>query len=519
MSAFLHKVVKNSIWTGIGAAGSAVLNILFAGLTVRWLGVSDAGFVLAITALTAMTAGIAGLGFGAAGIRFLSEAQANEDHKAIRRIIGTLVTVSVSFGAIVLSVLLLAAPQLIAWTKYQGDPHMARAFCALVGLTVTMKQLSGCMITVLEAYQRFDFLTKRNLSFDLASGVLGIFVLRAYPTIITSGLITAGLAVINFVVLAQMAMKLTGFLPAPGWHRATFSGLWRLGRWSYLTSLGTMLLGQTDRVLITSMFGASVLPFYTMGKRGFEIGHQILAGQAGYLFPMLCAEGESKAALMERIEPKIRWFISVVSIWIYSVMILLGPAALDLIVGRSFGTHITLYIFIFSLVGILQAQSIVPWNFAYATDRVRLATFYQLFSIVGILPPMYLLGHYFGFSGAVWGQLGLITAVIFFYGAFWKDVKLSTLPWRILSPMLTPLFFYILAVVIWLYTKSGVGIVERLAIGILYSLLFFPIVVRIEKLLFPSSDAPATLRRAAERVTRKMPFPVPAMTMIFGKAA
>lgn len=98
MSAFFDKVVKNSIWTGIGSAGSAVLNLLFAGLTVRWLGIGDAGFVLAVTALTAMTAGIAGLGFGVAAIRYLSEAQAKKDERAVREVIGTCVTVSSSLA-------------------------------------------------------------------------------------------------------------------------------------------------------------------------------------------------------------------------------------------------------------------------------------------------------------------------------------------------------------------------------------------------------------------------------------
>ncbi len=519
MSAFFDKVVKNSIWTGIGSAGSAVLNLLFAGLTVRWLGIGDAGFVLAVTALTAMTAGIAGLGFGVAAIRYLSEAQAKKDERAVREVIGTCVTVSSSFGGLILAFLLLGSPWIIQWTKYGGDHAVARIFCGLMGLTVVLRQLSGVMMTVLEAYQRFDFLTKRNLLFDLLNGILGILLLRAFPTVLTAGLITAGMAVANFAVLAQMVRRLTGFIPFPGWDGLTFRKLWRLGRWTYLTSLGTMLLGQSDRVLVTSMFGAAVLPLYTMGKRGYELVHLILTGQAGYLFPMLCAEADTKTALMERIEPKIRWFLSVVSIWLYSTMILVGPAVLDLIVGKHFGTRISVYILIFSLVGILQAQSIVPWNFAYATDRVRLPTLYNFLCTLGILPPMFFLGRWFGFTGAVSGQLGLFLPLAFFYAAFWKGIPLASVPWRILSPMLAPLFFYAAAILLWVYeARAGSGIVERLFIGAAFGALFLPMVVRLERALFPGSDAPATLRRAAERVTQRFPVPTPAITMIFGPA-
>ncbi len=515
MSAFFHRVVKNSIWTGVGSAGSALLNVLFAGLTVRWLGLGDAGFVLAMTTLTSMTAGIAGLGFGAAGIRYLAEAQARKDDAAIRRIVGTLVGVSITFGLLILVILLLGAPWLIRWAKYAGDPNTARLFCGLIGLAVALRHLSGCMMTILEAYQRYDFLTTRNLAFDLASGLLGIFVLRAWPTILTSGMITASLAIVNFTVLARLVARQIGFLPIPAWNGTTFFSLWRLGRWTYLTSIGTMLLDQMDRVLMTSLFGSAALPLYTMGKRGYEISHQILVGQAAYLFPMLCGEGDAKIALMDRIEPKIRWFISVLSIWLYSTMILLGPPVLDLLVGKHFGTRISLYILIFSFVGIIHAQSIVPWNFAYALDRVRLVTLFQVGSSLGVLIPMYFLGRLFGFTGAICGQFGIAISVVLFYAALWKNVALRDAPLRIFQPMMAPLAFYVIALLAWLYV--GPGLAVRLACGAACGVLFLPLVVRLERLLFPASEAPATLRRAAERVTRG--FPSPAMTMIFGRAA
>ena len=401
-----------------------------------------------------------------------------------------------------------------------GDHSTAVMYCRLAGVAVFFRQLTVCLGHFLESYQRFDVLATCNFAFGLAQGIFGMVFLSVFPSLMTSGLLTLASAAINFVVLWFLVRRIAGHGPRPRYDRQIFVQLWQFGRWSYLSSLATLLFSQMDRILITSFFGGAFLPLYTMGRRSYDLGHELLARQTAHLFPMLSAEADQKTEVIERIEPRVRWFISLVSVWFYSSVVLIGPALFDMLAGQNFGTRAAPYIVIFSIVGLVHAQAIVPWHFCFATDRVGLTCAFQLMCSLGILPAMYILGKLFGFTGAVCGQLFIALPVLWFNWKFWKSRRTQDKVSMFFEPMFTPLLLYGAALALWLniYTTHTPAWVALLSGG-MFALAYLPVAIRMENVFSPANTTSSTLMRAVEKLSAKFPIPEFALSLIFGKTA
>src|SRR5690606_32818607 len=73
-SRFLRKALSNTVWSSLSSVTNAVLSLLVAGLTIRWLGLEEAGFVLFLQAIIGANRSVFSLGMNAGCLRFVSEA-------------------------------------------------------------------------------------------------------------------------------------------------------------------------------------------------------------------------------------------------------------------------------------------------------------------------------------------------------------------------------------------------------------------------------------------------------------
>jgi O-antigen/teichoic acid export membrane protein len=333
----LKKALQNTFWTGTGAFFNLVLSIAFAGLTIRWLGLQDAGFALLVQAVTGMNSAVTSLGFYTAGVRYISEAEGRGDRDEGRRVVETMLACAFVLNVLVAGLVFFMAPLLARWSSYTGDMDLVRTY---VGLTAAASVLQGISVSLkspLEAMQRYDILTKRDMILGLGYGVLCLTLLRFFPSLVTLGVMQLAFAAASVAVFGTCFTRIFGYLPRPLINWAMTRKLWAFGRWSYVNGLGTMLIDNADRILVSGFFSAAALPLYSMGKRGFAIGHGLIAGQSVYLFPMFSSLTEDKREKAIAVEPKIRWFVTALSVGFYSAMILAGPPLLNLLVGNDFG--------------------------------------------------------------------------------------------------------------------------------------------------------------------------------------
>ncbi|MFM7906311.1 MAG: oligosaccharide flippase family protein, partial [Microcystis sp.] len=313
MSNLLAKAINNSTWTAIGSVMTAILGFLFAGLTIRWLGEAEAGFAIAIATIVGINNTFSGLGLGAAATRLISRAHEEKNYQEIQKIAGVCFTTSLAFGLFGFCIFAFGSAWIVQWSKYEGNADIARWYCILLGLAFLLQQITGYFNIFLTSLQRFDWQTKLNTTFMLANGILGITFLKAFPNILTLGIISLTLSLLNCLCTGFIVTKILGFLTTPSWHQAMFIELWSFGKWVYMTQIKAIFFDGVDKIFLTSVFGSYSLPFYTFAQRIYLTVHQMLVGQSSYLFPMLSAQGDKLEVVAEQIEDRLRWFIGLIA--------------------------------------------------------------------------------------------------------------------------------------------------------------------------------------------------------------
>jgi len=497
LSNLLAKAVNNSKWTAIGSLMTAILGFLFAGLTIRWLGEAEAGFAIAIATIVGINNTFSGLGLGAAATRLISRAYEENNLGEIQKIAGVCLTTSLAFGLFGFGIFAFGSAWIVQWSKYEGNADIGRWYCILLGLAFLLQQITGYFNIFLTALQRFDWQTKLNTTFMLANGILGITFLKAFPSILTLGIISLTLSLLNCVCTGFIVTKILGFLTRPAWHQAMFIELWSFGKWVYMTQIKVIFFDGVDKIFLTSVFGSSSLPFYTFAQRIYITVHQMLVGQSSYLFPMLSAQGDKLEVVAEQIEDRLRWFIGLIAGFVYSGLIIAGPALLTIMVNAGFSSKASFQLFIFCWVGYIHAQAIVTFFFNLSKGNAKQNWVYVMITGIGYFPFFVFFSLNFGFKYAVIGQLMMILGVIYLLRHAHSNMNWLTFSKWTIKPLISSIILMIVATFIHLATNSikATLIAQFTSLMIFYfsGILF---VYYLENKCFGSTGRTKTLNRA-----------------------
>lgn len=432
------------------SVANALMSLLVAGLTIRWLGLDEAGFVLFLQAIVGANKSVFSLGMAGGCLRFVSESHGQGRHDESRRLINTIL----SFNVISKGLLALGIAAMIPWfievSDYQGNRESALIFGQLAMLGMFMTGFTSTCQSGLEAAQQFRFVSLAGTGFRILSNGSKVALLSISPSLITLGAIEVGMALLSVGIFGTKFVRIFRFIPRlqPEW--GVFRMVWRFSRWAYLQSLSFTVLGNLDRVIIGAFFSASVLPFYSMAKRGYLIGHEVIAGLASFFFPMLSSAGEAKHEIIERIEPRVRWILTGIGIVFYGGMILVGPTLLNWIVRPDFGTQIAPLIMIFGCVGVISLQTIMPYHVSMATDRPWLTTLCQYCNTGLTFGIMLIFAWQGSLTGVVAAHLcDVFSVVLYYYLVRRENRRPATLAYQIISPIATSLAAWMVIMGVW----------------------------------------------------------------------
>ena len=448
MSNLLSKAVKNSSWTAIGSLMTAILGFVFSGLTIRWLGESEAGFAIAVTTIIGINNTFSGFGLGTAATRLISRAYEENSTQEIKRIAGVCLSTSLVFGLLGLSIFTLGSNWIVKWSQYEGQASTGYLYCFLLGLAFLFQQITSYFNIFLVSFQRFDLQTKLNTTFMLANGILGITLLKYIPNILTLGFIQLILSIINCLITGFVVTKLLGFISIPSWNQSKFLELWSFGKWVYLTQVSGIIVDGMDKIFLIAVFGSSSIVLYTFPQRIYQTVHGMLIGQASYLFPMLSAQGDQLDKVAEQIEERIRWIVGLLAGLIYSILIIIGPVVLTIMVSKSFSSKASFQFFIFCWMGYIQAHTILPFFWGLSKGDAKGNWIYQMISVFSILPLIILFALVAGFKYAVLGQLGILIGTIYLARRLKPTITWKSFYKWFLKPLYSSLLLMLLATII-----------------------------------------------------------------------
>ncbi|MDA8085696.1 MAG: oligosaccharide flippase family protein, partial [Nitrospiraceae bacterium] len=366
----LRKAVRNSTASSIGAMAGFAAALLFAGFRIRMLGVERAGYLMLLDGITSMTAAVGGFGLGTAAIRKMAVFEGRRELSGIRATLGVVLFAGIAVGVAVAALATLAFPWIFKWSR-MGAAFRADAFgaTALAGLSFLARQVYASYETVLPAMQRYDLIALVNSLFSFLTSGLGFLTVLFYPAMTPLALLVFSLSVIRALCSMALVRYLTGMAVLPKLDLAELVSMGAFGGWVYAGSFSSLLTGAADRMALTTLLGSRSLPYYVIGQNVVKRVHALIAGQSDFLFPMLAGAGEHTAAVVKRVQDRLRWFVTFVSAVLYGGLALMAYPLLYKLVGPGFARLALLPFVLACFQGFLWSIDIVPYQVSWAEGR------------------------------------------------------------------------------------------------------------------------------------------------------
>lgn len=454
----LKKVVRNSFYSSGGTFFAFLLAIVFAGYRIRILGVERAGFLMLLETLVASTATMGCLGISEAGMRRMAIHFGRNETGGVRKTLAAMLVVNLIIGLIVLLAIPLFFDMIFRWSRlnpaYYED---ARWAALLASLAFALRQAHDSYRQVFPALQRFDITAYQRTAFGLLSGGLGLLVLTFFPTMTAASLLLAGLALLNLVVNMHLTRTLLGRQVWPAWSRSEMREMLRFSIWTYWGNLSKLLKNGLDKIILTSLMGSAVLPFYVIGQRIIMQVHTLLAGQSEFIFPMFSVQRERHGDVIVRIEDRLRWVMALVSAILYGGMIVYAKPLLAHLISADFAAASITPFLLACLQGFFLAQSITVYRLSWAEGRALPNAVYEFANGILVFSTSLLLAPSMGIMGVSLSQLWLsVTTLGLIYWVLRAGDRYS------LAALFRPFASPVLLIAIWF---SGAELVRHLLPG------------------------------------------------------
>lgn len=407
-------MLKNGFYNVVGAVIRTGLTLLTIPLLIRLIGVEEYGlWVLVSTAIGIV--GLAEAGLSVSTTVFLSRDLASDNTDGVSQ------TLTVTFSAMLLLAtmagiaLWIGAALLVDtfFSKLEPAQHIvAVQALQLGGLVVWARLLQQVLVGIEQAYQRYGVLNLIN-TLQVGLSTLGMLVVawlggRAVEMMTWQAAISVGILIVRswvgWLSISRVKLRLI-------WDNTKALTIVRYSLMTWLTTLGSALFGQCDRLIVGAILGTKVLGVYAAIT---SITGQINIFSALPIQPLLPAITKltsAKECNKKHINEVVRRAVTVnvgTALGIGAILLLLSPFILSEFLSISedaqYLTAFQIAIFIYSFYSL----NVAAYYFLYGIGKVHLNTFVVLLS--GVISSIMILvfAKLSGLLGAIVGNSGYL---------------------------------------------------------------------------------------------------------------
>lgn len=457
-SPVLRQAVSHSAYSAVGTFSVFVVNFLFAGLTIRFLGNEQAGFFIVLSSLFALSQAAGGLGLTIPATKRTAELYAVGDYAAVRRVAGMVLLVNSAIGAVVVLACAAFFSQIFAWSRL---PPMLRADAFLATLLMAgaflADQAGGALRMLYASCQRQDLRNYTLSAVGLGGGLLKIAWLAWYPTMPAAAGAAFAVSVGWFLLDFWLVRRLLGAAVSPAWCMGEIRPMVRFSAWELFSAVGVSLGTTVDRFVLTTYLGAGSLPYYAIAQRFFQLIHTALAQQFSFVFPLLAASKESVQRSIDAIEDRLRWFMATLGALLYAGVFIVGPAIVARLIGQEFADEARWPIYLATVQGLAVSFAIANYLLHYSVGNAAANALYNFGTNVVVVILGLILIPRFDYIGASLAQLAVLPGVIIFLFRSKRILHVNR-PWAVyVSAYLSPILLFLIATSVgrWLELQLG----------------------------------------------------------------
>jgi O-antigen/teichoic acid export membrane protein len=354
----LKLAVKNSFYGMLGQLVVAVLGLVFAGMTIKYLGVERAGFFILISSMLGVVQMAGGGVFHAPAVQKiakLSSQKKNNFHEIIRTVISANILVGLPF---VLAVIFIF-PTLFSWSQldeiYRYNSQIVVLFVAVAFI---LNQYSSGLTAVYEGLQRFNIVAILKIIFGVFGNLAKLITLIYFSDMISLAFVIFSVSFVRLLIDILLVYKLTGVGVFPGWSWDALKPLLKFGFWNWLTNTGNVIFINVTGIILTKNLGSAALAYVSLPQTIIlQLGGLIISS-VYFIFPAFAGEGKLINEKIKSIEDRVRWFISLITFTVYTGLFLAGTQLLTHLVDSSYAELALMPLLLFCIYGIIWAQEI-----------------------------------------------------------------------------------------------------------------------------------------------------------------
>jgi len=409
----LQRAIKNGVFSVLTQVITLVLGLLFAGMTIRYLGTARAGFFVTAGMILGWfdVAGVGG--FRGAAVQRLAVLSAACDWSTSRAVLGTVLFASLGVALPLALASVAAFPYLFSWSRLDASYRDDAWWVVVLGAVgFVVDQGAATLRGVYGAHQRFDLVAYTSFAFGLFGNLARLFVLVCYQTMASVALVNIAVSIVWLATDGLLTRQLLGGWVLPVWRKAELRPLARFGLWAWSGDTMSAIANNAGNLVINYFLGSAPLPYITLPQRIAGQVHVFFASCSYFLFPTLAAQGEKSGSAIARVEDRMRWFVAAGGWPVYVALILAGSTLLTLMAGADFARHAYLPLVMFCVVYAVNAQNIIYTFSTYAVGRIHASVVAETSASVLTVLSNLILIPWLGYMGVCWAALWKIPAVL-----------------------------------------------------------------------------------------------------------
>jgi O-antigen/teichoic acid export membrane protein len=432
---------RNVVANASGSGLSAALNLVLIPIALRQLGLEAYG-VIAFLASTQVLLSLFDLGLSPALTWAIAGlGGSGKSDAAIKAIWSPYVAIGVLLGT---SLFVLAPFVAGRWLQLAAlsiaDATMA---LQLGAIAVAMRWPVSLLSAALAGLQRFDALNVAKALHAALSFVGAVVVLYVSPGIVPFAVWLVASALIEVLAYRVALQRMLPHLPMwPLGPTTAAKGLWRYARGVAVVAALSLVLTQSDRLVI-----AKISPTSDLGR--YSVAYTLLFGLS--LIPLVVSSayyprlaGHYKAGQLRELVDRYR-DASQVLIYLYAlpfgVCAVFGSYVLDIFARSATSDMTTVVLALLAIGFLMNTTTAMAYVAALATANTRLPVLVNAFNVVWYLPVVVVAALSFGIVGvaAAWALLNASYLLTLVPAVHRRVLREPVLPWLTRSFLPFPL--------------------------------------------------------------------------------
>jgi O-antigen/teichoic acid export membrane protein len=429
-------VKKNVIANYVGQGWTALMGLIFVPQYIRYLGMESYGLI-GVFALLQSWLSLLNLGLTPTLTREMARFTAGaHTPQSIRDLFHSLSLVVWALALLIAGGLWLAADWLAAsWLHADRLPlaTVAQAI-SVMGIVIALKFMEGLYQGAIIGLQRQVWLNAASAMLATLRGVGAIAVLRFVAPTLGAFFIWQG--IVSLVTVASYLVALRRWLPAAPapvrYSSAALSGVKGFAGGMLLTSLLSILLLSTDKLLLTRMLSLEAFGQYSLAASVAAVIYQLVTPVNQAFYPRLTElVSQGDGASLAKIYHSAAQVVSVMVAPAALTLVLYGEEILLIWTGNPALSRAVAPLLSLLVVGnSLHCMMYVPYSLQLAHGWTSFANYLNSVAVVILVPAILWAVPIYGARASAWTWVSLTSGYVLFSAHFMHRRLLVDQKWR-----------------------------------------------------------------------------------------